>query len=94
MLLRPALTLLTATVAVAVLGALGGAPTIGPADGGRLVPTRSEGPAGALETDPGRCRLLPADRQPDRLPAARRDPGADGMVVTLYVPATTCNTPS
>jgi hypothetical protein len=88
------LALLTATVAVPAIGAVGGEPAIAPADGGRLVPTRFEAPAGELETDPSRCRLLPADQQPDRLPAAPRDPAADGMVVTLYVPATTCNTPS
>jgi len=88
------LALLTATLAVPALGQLGGEPSIAPADGGRLVPTRLEVPAGELETDLSRCHLLPADRQPDRPPVAPRDAGADGMVVTLYVPATTCNTPS
>jgi hypothetical protein len=95
--LRPVLALLTATVAVPAFGQLAGEPSIAPAEGGHLVPTRVEIPVGQLETDPGRCRLLPVDQQPERDPAgladARRTAGVSGQVLTVYVPATTCNTP-
>jgi hypothetical protein len=81
-LLRSALALVTTTALVPVFGLVSAQPA----------PTTS---TGTLDVAP-HCRLLPADQQPDRDAtgsAAPRGTGAAGQVVTLYIPATTCNTP-
>ncbi len=79
MLLRLALALVTATSAVPTIGLLSGEPTITPPE-----------PTGRLDVPP-HCRLLPAEQQPER-PTTETAAGANAMTVTLYVPATTCNT--
>ena len=80
MLLRLALALVTATSAVPAVGLLSGDPTVTPPE-----------PTEVLDVPP-HCRLLPPDRQPERRPATSAATG-DRMLVTVYVPATTCNTP-
>jgi hypothetical protein len=86
--LRPVLALVTTAAAVPSLGLLHAEPTIAPT--GQVVPGRVE-PTGVLDVPP-HCRLLPPDQQPERRPAGAAASG-DGMVVMVYVPATTCNTP-